>query len=275
MPLQQKEAIVKLLSDDDPLTVNLVKEELISQGAEASGELQKLLAEENDNVRRHVTQVLAEIDAREAAAELSLLCPLFHDDGDIEHANWLLARALLPGVPVAHYKRMIDDFGSDLSTLLRDTGQPRERIGIIAAYLGIKQGFRGNAGDYYDPSNSLLPGVLESRMGIPISLTLLYMLAGARAGMKIEGVNLPGHFLARHEGVIFDPFGRGRLMTLGECNEILARQKLAFNPEHVEVASNRVMLRRILTNLLYVFQNEGEEARAKCMAEWIHGLERD
>ena len=274
MLLHQKEAIVKLLSEDDPSTVNLVKEELISQGAEASGELQKLLDEKNQNVRRHVTQILAEIDSRDATSELSILCPLFHEDGDIEHASWLLARAMLPGIPVRKYQRIIDDFGSELAPLLDEAIHVNERIGIIAAYLGIKQGFRANTGDYYNPGNTYLPSLVESRLGIPISLVLLYMLVGARAGMAIEGVNLPGHFLARHGGILFDPYQNGRIITLGDCNAILARQNLVFSPEHVEVASPRAMFRRMLTNLLYIFQNEGEEIKAQRMAEWIHGLDR-
>ena len=274
MLTQQKEAIVKLLSDDDPLTVDLVKTELINQGPEVSGELQKLLDGENQTVRRHVTQILAEIDSRDATAELAILCPLFPEEGDIEYASWLLARALLPGIPVAHYKRIIDDFGGELALLLREARQAAERIAIISAYLGIKQRFRGNAGDYYNPDNSLLPSLIESRLGIPISLTLLYMLAGARAGMKIEGVNLPGHFLARHDDILFDPYEHGRIVTLGDCTEILSRQNLAFSPEHIEVATPRAMFRRMMGNLLYIFQNEGEEIKAQHMAEWIHALER-
>ena len=274
MLLHQKEAIVKLLGDDDQLTVDLVKEQLISRGAEASGELEMLLDADNQNVRRHITQILAEIDSREATSELSILCPLFPEDGDLEHASWLLSRTMLSGIPLQQYQRAIDDFGSELSVMIDDTMRANERIAIISAYLGIKQGFRGNAGDYYNPDNSFLPSLIESRRGIPISLTLLYILVGARAGMKIEGVNLPGHFLARHGDILFDPYEHGRIVTLGDCNAILARQDLTFSPEHIEAASPRAMFRRMLTNLLYIYQNEGEEIKAERMAEWITGLDR-
>lgn len=265
---------MKLLSDDDPGTVNLVKEQLIDQGVEVSAELQKLLKVENPSVRQHIVQVLAEIDSREASSELSILCPLFQEDGDIEHANWLLSRVMLPGIPVEQYRRIIDDYGAGLSSLIDETMLPNERISIISAYLGIKHGFRGNIDDYYDANNSLLPSLIESRLGIPISLTLLYMLVGARAGMKIEGVNLPGHFLARHGGILFDPYEHGHIISLADCNEILSRQNLTFSPEHVEVASSRAMFRRILTNLLYIFQNNGGEQQAQRLAEWINGLDR-
>lgn len=274
MLVQQTEAIAKLLGDDDAATVNLVKEQLIEKGTEASPELQHLLQSENPVVRRHVTQILAEIDARDAVSELTLLCPLFQEEGDIEHAAWLLARAMLPGVPVEKYKAAIDELGKNLTPLVAESDTAKERIGVIAAFLAIKHGFRGNVGDYYDANNSLLPSLLESHLGIPISLALLYILVGSRAGMIIEGVNLPGHFLARHDGILFDPYEHGRIVTFADCNEILARQNLSFSPSHIEAATPRAMFRRMLTNLLYIFQNDGDEIQAERLAGWINGLER-
>lgn len=266
---------MRLLSDDDPNTVSLVKEQLASKGEEAVGDLQTLLGVGNENVRRHVTEVLAEIDANQAIDEISILCPLFYEDASIEHASWLLARALLPGTDVGRCRRILDHYGHELTLSLDGAMAPNERIGIIADYLGKRHRFRGNADDYYNAGNSLLPRILDSRLGIPISLTLLYMLVGARAGMKIEGVNLPGHFLARHGDILFDPFENGRIVRLADCNEILARQNLTFSPEHLEVATPRIMFRRMLTNLLYVFQNNGETAQAARLAGWIHLLERN
>lgn len=270
----QENAIVRLLSDDDPNTVNLVKEQLASKGEEAVGDLKTLLGVGNENVRRHVREVLAEIDANQAIDEISILCPFFYEDASIEHASWLLARALLPGTDVERYRRILDQYGHELALLLDGTVTPDERIIVLADYLGKRHEFRGNTDDYYDAGNSLLPRIIDSRLGIPISLTLLYMLVGARAGMKIEGVNLPGHFLARHGDILFDPFERGRIVKLADCNEILARQNLTFSPEHLEVATPRIMFRRMLGNLLTIFQNDGEAAKAEHLAKWIHLLER-
>ena len=270
----QKEAIVKLLSDDDPLTVNLVKEQLVSTGEDSLDDLQTLLGDGNATVRKHVSDVLAEIDSRQAAYDLSILCPMFAEEGDIEHASWLLARVLLPGTKVNNYKGILDEYGRELSMLLDDASVSRERIETIAGYLCGAQSYNGNTDDYYEVDNSLMPRVIDSRRGIPISITLFYMMVGGRAGMKIEGVNLPGHFLAKHDGVLFDPFEGGRIVTFSECNEILARQNLSFDPAHLEVATPRVMFRRMLTNLLYIFQNDGEEMQAERLAEWINGLDR-
>lgn len=270
----QKEAIVRLLSDDDPLTVDLVKEQLVSNGEEALDELRTLLCDESENVRQNIAEVLAEIDARQASSELSLLCPLFHEDGDIEHANWLLARAMLPGVDILPYQKTLDQYGAELGELMEGISTARERIAILSGYLGKKLRYRGNVDDYYNADNSLLPSLIDTHLGIPISLTLLYILVGERIGMKIDGINLPGHFLARHDGLLFDPYEGGRIITLADCNEIMARQNLVFNPDHLEIANPRVMFRRMLTNLLYIFQNNGGEEEAGLLAEWVNGLDR-
>jgi regulator of sirC expression with transglutaminase-like and TPR domain len=270
----QKDAIIRLLSDDDPPTVNLVKEQLAMNGEENIDDLKNLLGSDDENVRRHVGDVLAEIDRNVAEEELSLLCPLFHEDGDIEQASWLLARVMIPGVDVRVCQKKLAQFGKDLANMLSVTMHSHERIHVIAEYLGDLHGFRGNMDSYYTPDNSLLPRVLDTKLGIPISLTLLYMLVGARAKMPIEGVNMPGHFLARHDDILFDPFEKGRIITLAECTEILARQNLSFNPEHLEVSSARIMFRRMLTNLLYVYQNNGDEPKSLKLAEWINGLGR-
>ncbi len=270
--LEQKEAIVRLLRDDDPKTVRLVKQQLAQHGSGGIGDLRDLLLVDDETVTRHVREVIAEIDSRAASDEMSRLCSHFTDDGDLEAANWLLARAFLPGVDVPAAVSELDQWASRLTLI----GQPlsaEERVRLLSVFLGERLGFRGNTDDYYNAANSLLPCVLETKLGIPITLVVIYMLVGRRCGVRIEGLNFPGHFLARHGGVLFDPFERGRIIGIPECRQILARQKLELQPDHLAAASSRVMLRRILANLLYAFQNAGEVEKTANVTRWIHALE--
>ena len=91
---------------------------------------------------------------------------------------------------------------------LGDREQPPARAGL-ADFMADELCFRGNTDDYYSERNSLLPHVIETRMGIPITLAILYRMVAGRAGMKVDGINLPGHFIARHGEVLFDPFTKG------------------------------------------------------------------
>jgi regulator of sirC expression with transglutaminase-like and TPR domain len=271
---EQKDAILKLLRDDDPQTVSLVKQQLATRGLAAVPGLEDLLAIDDETVTRHAREVLAEIDATQAADQFSRLCPNFPDSGDLEMANWLIARSLSPGVDVTGAKRQLDQWGRRLGNIVSGISSAEARVRLMASFTGEQLGFTGNSDDYYNAENSLLPFVIESRVGIPISLSLVYICLGERAGMAIEGVNFPGHFLVRHHRILFDPFERGRVLTERDCEAILKRQSLPRSEAHFVTASPRIMLRRMLANLLYVFQNENAKDRAAQIAGWIRALDR-
>lgn len=270
---EQHQAILRLLSDDDPVTVSLVKEQLAEKGADAIPSIQALLQVDNELVAQHVREVLAEIDSRAAKVELDAMCDDFAKSGDLEESNWLLARILTPGADIPTCRRQLDHWGERVAEITGGATSPHERVRLMAEFLGHGLNLHGNAVDYYDPQNSLLTRVIETRLGIPISLSLLYMLVGKRAGIEIEGVNFPGHFIVRHERVLFDPFERGRVITVSECQAILARQKMTAKPVHFRRATNVTIFTRMLANLLYIFQTEGDERLAALFSNWIRRLQ--
>ena len=270
----QKEAIVKLLQDDDPRTVDLVKDQLALQGAAAIPSLQDLLAMYDDRVTEHVRDVMGRIDSEEASQKLGRACQNFAEHDDLEDFSWLLARAMIPGTEVPGWKGLLDQWGTQVAEFraLDDTAE--DRVRMLAHFLGGHLGFCGNKEDYYNPDNTLLPRVIDTRLGIPITLTLLYILIGQRCGLRVEGINFPGHFLARHDGVLFDPFERGRIIGISECRQILASQKLELQPSHLETATPIAIARRILGNLLYVYQSDEEVESAGKVTSWLHALDR-
>jgi regulator of sirC expression with transglutaminase-like and TPR domain len=142
----------------------------------------------------------------------------------------------------------------------------------LASFMSGELGFRGNTEDYYSERNCLLPCVIETRMGIPITLTLLYMMVAARAGMCVEGINLPGHFIARHGDLYFDPFHRGRILTKADCMAIMAKQNLTLQKSHLADASARQILVRVLANLLYVYDLKNEREEHARVNAWIRAL---
>ena len=102
----------------------------------------------------------------------------------------------------------------------------------MSQFFGKELGLRGNEDDYYNARNSLLPCVMDSRLGIPISLSLLYMIVGRRADLRVEGINLPGHFVVRHGGILLDPFHEGRLLTAKRLRTdfIFSKSNIAARP---------------------------------------------
>jgi regulator of sirC expression with transglutaminase-like and TPR domain len=149
---------------------------------------------------------------------------------------------------------------------------PEEQVRILSSHLYEDLGFRGNEQDYYDPKNSLLPDVLDRRLGIPITLALVYCEVARRAGVRARGVSFPGHFLVRVDAVgsedsplAVDPFFGGRRLDELGLQKLLERaspaQKLVVE-QHLAPASPKTMLVRMLINLKWIYAARGDFARA-------------
>jgi regulator of sirC expression with transglutaminase-like and TPR domain len=147
-------------------------------------------------------------------------------------------------------------------------------VKALNAYLFDEQGFIGNREKYEDPRNSCLNEVLERRTGIPITLALLYIEVAARAGLRVDGVNFPGHFLVRcpdvsapgAKSIIIDPFHGGALLSEHDCRLLLQRHvgtEVAFDKSLLAPATRPQILLRMLLNLkrIYVHMRSFPQAR--------------
>jgi regulator of sirC expression with transglutaminase-like and TPR domain len=268
----QQDGLVKLLRDNDPDTVRLVKEQLAECGEEGLGQLYELCRFDDARVSAHAREVVAEIQGRSAVDDFSLICHFFGEGVNLEAACWALARAIEPGLCTTKFERKVNHWGRQFLIKIAGAVSNRERVKLLAEYLSGDLDFRGNSDDYYCERNSLLPRIIDARCGIPITLTMLYMMVGSRAAMKIEGINLPGHFLARHGEVFFDPFHRGRILTCGDIEKILAKQGLELTESHLQPASPRQIMVRMLANLLYVYDLTGDCEKHALVRGWVDSL---
>jgi regulator of sirC expression with transglutaminase-like and TPR domain len=133
-------------------------------------------------------------------------------------------------------------------------------IEAINAVLFAEEGFRGNAADYYDPRNSFLDAVLDRKLGIPLSLSILYLAVAERVALPLAGVNLPAHFLVRtlgeDEPIFIDPFNRGRLHTAEGCTQLVAnvvQRPVTLEPEQLAPCGAAVIVQRMLQNLKSIY----------------------
>ena len=102
-----------------------------------------------------------------------------------------------------------------------------------------EEGFRGNRMEYYDPRNSFLNNVIDRRMGIPITLSIVYLEVGWRLGIPLHGVNFPGHFLVRYAGeavqLLVDPFQSGMVRFEDESQDLLDQESRALHNREKKV----------------------------------------
>lgn len=167
------------------------------------------------------------------------------------------------------------DVGAEMARLdaLADTC-PEPTIEGLRRHLFDDLGFTGNVHRYGDPHNSFLNDVVDRRVGIPISLSVLTMEVGRRLGVPLVGVGMPGHFLVRHEagdGELLDPFGGGRVLDAADCDQLFraVHGPGATFASHVLVAAGpRAILVRMLANLRELYLAAGD-ARS---VGWVYRL---
>jgi len=262
----QLDAIERLFRDDDPATVALVKEQLLLRGEAAVDDLRDLVNADSAIVAAHAQEVLHTIAGKKSACTLEALCKL-DSEIPLEQACWLIAASLLPWLDIEEFKETLNEWSFEVKKRLQNA--PNEPLKVLTEYLNGGLGFDGNVDDYYIHENSLLPCMMESRKGLPLTLTLLYMFVGQRAGIPVHGVNLPGHFIARCGETYFDPFHSGRVLSIADCADILARQQIELSDEHLENPSSRQILARLLANLSHAYDIEDSKWQKQMVGRWL------
>jgi regulator of sirC expression with transglutaminase-like and TPR domain len=126
--------------------------------------------------------------------------------------------------------------------------------------LFVAEGFTGAIEQYHGAESSMLHRVLETRRGIPISLSVVAIEVGRRAGVAVEGIGAPGHFLIRDpvSGMYCDPFHQGDLLEEEEVPALLASVGAGAELRpHLPVVTTHEILTRMLTNLVHLFRRSG------------------
>jgi regulator of sirC expression with transglutaminase-like and TPR domain len=193
---------------------------------------------------------------------------------DLARAALLLGAEEEPRrVDVGRCLARLDEMGEEARA--RAVRRGGSRVEALNQYLFEELGFVGNESDYYDPRNSMLQQVLGRRKGIPITLSVVYMEVGRRAGLRVEGVGLPGHFVVRafegegDEGVLVDPFNR-RTTDAEECQsriDLIYDGKIELDEEHLRAVGPRSILARVLGNLKAVYVRAALFRRALAAVE--------
>lgn len=150
----------------------------------------------------------------------------------------------------------------------------------IATEIFVRERFRGNAGDYYDPRNSYLNDVIDRRLGIPITLAVVYLSVARSLGRSAAGLNTPGHFLVLDEGVVVDPFNGGRVVErdvlLAQLEQAGASRPADQLDQIVErPADSRSILARMLVNLRTNHLRRGDVGRALASVDRLVHLDPD
>jgi regulator of sirC expression with transglutaminase-like and TPR domain len=197
-------------------------------------------------------------------------------DLDLAEAALTIAKLEYPRLQIPAYLAQLDELAAAVERRLLPGATPRERLDKLIEVLFRVEGFRGNEEAYYDPRNSYLNQVLDRRLGIPITLSLICMEVGRRLGLRLDGIGFPGRFLVRYqdetESLLFDVYQGGVILTPAQCAALLRELyggQIRFHQSQLAALTKRQILTRMLNNLKAIYLRHDDFARAWHIADLL------
>lgn len=184
-----------------------------------------------------------------------------------------------PNLSISKYTQKLNQMGEALRNSLSNSKNPTYLISMLNEYMFNTLGFRGDSQDYYNPRNNFLNVVIDQKLGIPITLSIVYAELAKHIGLDLQLVGFPGHFLVKYrEEMILDPFNKGKLLTSDSLREILYGNyggQVELSPEFLNEIDKKKVLVRILRNLKNSYtQSFSHEIAMRC-TNMILGIEQN
>ncbi len=191
------------------------------------------------------------------------------DQINLAKASLFYAQAEYNNLNVEKYLDILDAMAEDVIQKLPEERYPLKVIKTINNYLFADLGYRGNSNNYYDPRNSFLNNVIDRCMGIPITLSVIYLEIARRIGFSMAGIGMPGHFLIsptfQESGIFVDVFNRGEILFEQDCLaklEQLYQKPMKLEPSFLAKVNNRQILARMLTNLKHIYLSNNQLSKS-------------
>ncbi|MCP9452516.1 MAG: transglutaminase-like domain-containing protein [Nitrospira sp.] len=275
VPESQIRALIRLLADEDDRIVQTISGKLISIGPPAVPLLQEAELEQPAMADR-IAAILEEIHWNRIERELVDLAALSDHEMSLETGAFLIARYAYPSLDVAHYRNQLDLMAQEVRARIGCRSSGEETVNALNRYIFTEQGFRGNTKNYYEPDNSYLNRVMDRRIGIPISLSVVYLLIGQRLGLPLLGIGMPGHFLVKYESkrysVFIDCFNGGALLTEKNCARFLTEAGYGFDEQYLKPSSVRAILARMVKNLCSIYAKMDEPVKTERLTRFMELL---
>lgn len=285
--MNELNSLVRLLDDPDPVVREAVVGRLTELGTPATVELRDIVEGKNEreeDVRLAAHEALTEIGISRMLRELryateqeefvegNTVEPTF----DLEQGAFAVALHRYPDLDIEEYRSRLDTMADLLRWRSRDFDRGIDRVREINYYLVQQQSWRGvSQKSYQDPDNSCLNCVIDRRRGIPLSMTVVWLLLAKRLNLQLHGISFPVHFLARYrdekEDFLIDPFNGGTVVTEEQCKAFLESIGVQFHDAFLEPVDGRHVIARMLRNLAEIYK-ENEPRLAEAMREGIQLL---
>lgn len=269
--------LIKLLDDEDENVYSNVRDRFISHGKDTSDYLENFLSnilkDENLLIKKRANEIISTINFENIEIEMKQLL-VNGSKNLLEDAMLLIASYGYPLADKRDCKHKLDKFSFDIRSKLSEINEdlkeipPMDILKTMNNYLFKEIGFTGNADNYYDPDNSFLNKVIERKTGIPITLSIVYLLIAGRLDLPVYGLSLPGHFILKYnngnpdEEFFIDPFNKGVLISVQEASKFIKNSGISkedfVDIPYLKPSSEKEILLRVLRNLVEAYKKENE-----------------
>lgn len=252
-------ALIQLLGDDDP-EINTIAYQKLSD-LEGDGLFLLYEAADRDDdptIRIRLRRLLEKSRLKRLEMELKSHVLQWGDYLDLEEGVFLIGKIEYPLLNQRTYRIQLDNFAEKIRPRIAKQNSINFILRQINQVLFQQEKFRGDIENYYNPQNNHMHCVLERHLGIPISLSIIYLLVAKRLNLPIYGINAPSHFLCKYktsdEEKFIDPFNQGALLSFDDYMMFLLRNGFDFHQNYLELTPPRLILARVLRNLMVIYQ---------------------
>jgi regulator of sirC expression with transglutaminase-like and TPR domain len=268
---EKREALLGLLDDPSPAVRGALQAYFLGLGLPAAQLLRDAATGSNRILAWHARRYLEELQFTDPVAEFRDFIRAQHYE--LEAGSLLLSRTVYPKVDAAGCTAALDALGDRCRELIVEPATAREKCRVLNRVLFHESGFRGNVEDYTDPRNSFLDLVMQRRRGIPLSLSIVYLLVARRVGLVLEPVGLPGHFVVgcflTGTPFFIDPFEGGAMLTGAEVSAALRLRNLHVTESELVPTPVREVLCRTCRNLANHYRASGDEPHSQLFATFV------
>jgi len=268
-------AFLALLDDATPAVRAALVAEFSRRGPAAVGFLQGIARGRHRLLAWHAAWFLHELKCSDPVAEFTSFIRSLNYE--LETGAWLLGRTLAPELDVGACCTLLDEIAMRCRGLMVEPSSAREQCRVLNRVLFHEYGFRGSVEGGADPLDSLLDQVLFRRQGLPVTLSMVYVLVGQRVGLTLEPVALPGHFLVgcflENEPFFVDAFEQGVFRTRTDLFQLLRRKNLEPTASDLAPTPVREVLCHCCRNLARDFAAARDHARARMFAGFVEEFE--
>jgi regulator of sirC expression with transglutaminase-like and TPR domain len=281
--LNQKEiseiqSLIKLL-DDEESVFQIAKGKLLEYGESAlpylpndQSQSRSIFVQRSSEIREELLRLVFKVG-------FILLKKDSNRDLYLEDALFLIARYRYPELDITPYSQLLNLYARELKEKTSTVLDPMDIFQCIISFFIEEKQFLGNIEDYYNEENHYINKVLDTKRGIPISLSIIYLLICRKINLPVCGIGLPGHFILRfsfdQHHIYFDPFNNGQILQKKDCMVLVENLGYIFSEQFLESVSNRQIIERVLRNIIVSLEKKNELNRIETVRQFIDTLNSD